>query len=84
MTQKFHFYIYSQQIWAPVHLKTCTKMFIAALRATDLNNPNVHSRNIDWINCGIYSYKEILFGNGNEQTTSNPSNVDESQKHDFE
>lgn len=29
-TQKFHFLIYSQQMWAPVHLETYTKMFIAA------------------------------------------------------
>ena len=33
-------------------------MFIAILRIADLNKPNVHSRNIDWVNCGMYSYKD--------------------------
>ena len=36
-------------------------MFIATLRTTDLNKPNVHSRNIDWVNCGMYSYKDIHY-----------------------
>ena len=31
MIQKSHFYVFTQEKWKPVHLKTCMRMFIEAL-----------------------------------------------------
>ena len=83
MTQKFHFYFYSQQIWAPMHLKTWSEMLIAALRATKQPKCPSTQHGLDEF-CGIYSYKENTIWQWNEQTTSNPNITDKFQKHNGE